>query len=52
MIDYKKYINEVSDFPIEGISFKDISPLLADRTVFKKVIDDQLGWMYQITGLE
>ena len=40
MIDYKKYINEVSDFPKEGISFKDISPLLADRVVFKKVIDD------------
>jgi len=36
----KKYINEVPDFPKVGISFKDISPLLADRTVFKKVIDD------------
>ena len=40
MIDYKKYINEVQDFPKEGISFKDISPLLADKTVFKKVIDE------------
>ena len=40
MIDYKKYINEVQDFPKDGISFKDISPLLADRAVFKKVIDD------------
>ena len=40
MIDYKKYINEVQDFPKEGISFKDISPLLSDRAVFKKVIDE------------
>ncbi len=40
MIDYKKYINEVQDFPKEGISFKDISPLLADRAIFKKVIDE------------
>ena len=40
MIDYKKYINEVQDFPKEGISFKDISPLLADKIVFKKVIDE------------
>ena len=40
MLDYKKYINEVQDFPKEGISFKDISPLLADRAIFKKVIDD------------
>ena len=40
MIDYKKYINEVQDFPKEGISFKDISPLLSDRAVYKKVIDE------------
>ena len=40
MLNYKKYINEVQDFPKEGISFKDISPLLSDRTVFKKVIDE------------
>ena len=40
MLDYKKYINEVQDFPKEGISFKDISPLLSDRAVFKKVIDE------------
>ena len=40
MLNYKKYIKEVQDFPKEGISFKDISPLLSDRTVFKKVIDE------------
>ena len=40
MIDYKKYINEVQDFPENGISFKDISPMLADRVIFKKVIDE------------
>ena len=43
MLDYKKYINEVQDFPKEGISFKDISPLLADRAIFKKVIDIYLS---------
>ena len=34
----KDYINEVSDFPQNGISFKDISPLLANSELFKKVI--------------
>jgi|TARA_Y100000034_G_scaffold93102_1_gene112635 adenine phosphoribosyltransferase len=40
MLDYKKYINEVLDFPKRGISFKDISPLLADKKVFKQVINE------------
>lgn len=35
---YEDYITEVPDFPVEGISFKDISPLLANRKVFKDVI--------------
>jgi|TARA_X000001382_G_scaffold130876_2_gene127536 adenine phosphoribosyltransferase len=39
-MSYKNYITEVIDFPQEGISFKDISPLLADEVVFKNVIRD------------
>ena len=38
MINYKDYITEVPDFPVKGISFKDISPLLANRKVFTEVI--------------
>ena len=38
MINYKDYITEVPDFPVKGISFKDISPLLANSKVFKEVI--------------
>ena len=34
----RDYIIEVPDFPIEGISFKDISPLLADENMFKRVV--------------
>ena len=39
-MSYKKYIKEVIDFPKEGISFKDISPLLANEGVFKSAIRD------------
>ena len=36
----KDYIEEVPDFPIKGISFKDISPLLADVGIFSGVIEN------------
>ena len=39
MIDLKKCIRDVPDFPKEGIVFKDITPLLNDNAAFKQVID-------------
>ena len=29
-MDYKKYIADIQDFPIEGILFRDITPLMGD----------------------
>ena len=37
-MSYKDYITEVNNFPIDGVSFKDISPLLSDEKVFKNII--------------
>ena len=34
VINFKDYIEDVQDFPIEGINFKDIQPLLADEEAF------------------
>jgi len=39
-MSYKDYVTEVMDFPKKGISFKDISPLLANEGVFKSAIRD------------
>ena len=39
-MSYKDYITEVNNFPIDGVSFKDISPLLANVEVFKSTIRD------------
>ncbi len=37
-MSYKDYVTEVPDFPIQGVSFKDISPLLADQETFRSAI--------------
>jgi adenine phosphoribosyltransferase len=44
---YKDYIIEVPDFPIQGVNFKDISPLLADEGAFDKCIEG-MGEMVEI----
>ena len=44
---YEDYINEVLDFPVEGVNFKDISPLLANEEVFDNCIQD-MGDMVEI----
>jgi adenine phosphoribosyltransferase len=40
--NYKEYINEVQDFPKEGVSFKDISPLLKHGNMYRLALMDML----------
>lgn len=39
-MDYTKYIKSVKDFPIEGILFRDITPLMQNGEAFKNVCQD------------
>jgi adenine phosphoribosyltransferase len=39
-MDYKAYIANVPDFPISGIQFKDISPLIGDGEAFAAAIKE------------
>ena len=36
----KSKIREIPDWPQKGVSFKDITPLLQDSQVFRKIIDE------------
>ena len=42
-MSYKDFITEIPDFPIEGVNFKDLSPLLADQQTFRSAIVDMGG---------
>ena len=47
MLRFKDLITEVPDFPIDGVNFKDISPLLANEQVFDECIEG-MGEMVEI----
>lgn len=36
--DLKRYVRDVPDFPVKGILFRDITPLLQDGTAFRQAI--------------
>lgn len=39
-MNYKNLIRDVPDFPIPGVLFRDVSPLLRDSVAFKQVAED------------
>jgi adenine phosphoribosyltransferase len=43
-LDLRDRIRDVPDFPTEGVVFKDIMPLIADREYFAFAIDELTDW--------
>ena len=42
-INLEKYVRDIPDWPIKGVLFRDITPLLADAAAFKAAIDEMSG---------
>ena len=40
----KKYVAEIQDFPIEGILFRDVTPLMQDGEAYKACIDEIIAY--------
>ncbi len=40
MVDYKKYIKEYLDFPIEGINYLDMNPIYKDSQLRARLLED------------
>tara|TARA_B100000029_G_C17358349_1_gene881595 strand:- start:386 stop:943 length:558 start_codon:yes stop_codon:yes gene_type:complete len=49
--DLKTYVRTVVDFPVEGIRFRDITPLLASPEAYREVID-RLTASYRDAGID
>jgi len=49
-MDLKSFVRTIEDYPIEGISFKDITTLLKEPVAFKNVVD-QISDHYKDKGI-
>lgn len=47
-MNYENYIAVVEDYPKKGISFKDITSLISNGEVYKKVIEDLSNYVKEI----
>lgn len=43
-MNLKDYIADIEDFPIEGILFRDITPLMADGAAFREVTNQMIAF--------
>ncbi|MBN2850233.1 MAG: adenine phosphoribosyltransferase, partial [Erysipelotrichaceae bacterium] len=49
-MDYKKYIADIQDFPIPGILFRDITPLMADGEAFRTASNEIIEFAKQVNA--
>ena len=48
MVDYKKYITEHKDFPIEGINYLDMNPIYKDSQLRGRLVEDCISSIWKL----
>ena len=48
MLDYKKYITEHKDFPIEGINYLDMNPIYKDSQLRGRLVEDCISSIWKL----
>ena len=48
MVDYKKYITEHKDFPIEGINYLDMNPIYKDGQLRNRLVEDCIKSLWRV----
>lgn len=43
-MDFKQYIADIQDFPIEGVLFRDVTPLMQDPKAYHEVIEQMKAY--------
>lgn len=44
-MDYKKHIELIDDYPVKGVQFKDITPLMQNGEVYQRAIDEMAEYV-------
>lgn len=49
-MDFKNYIADIQDFPIPGILFRDITPLMADGEAFRQASEEIIAFAKEVNA--
>lgn len=49
-MDFKNYIADIQDFPIPGILFRDITPLMADGEAFREASEEIIAFAKKVNA--